>query len=209
MCGPPYLLLPPLVLLLAHLVSALHFHLPVNSVKCLKEEVDRDVLVTGEYELSEEPRTTTNLKITDSDGYVLYSRKNATRGKFSFTTENAVMFDVCFLSRSPMGSGKVPDQLVNLIVKHGVEAKNDKELETLEKLNPLEAKMRKLELMAQSIADRMLYFKKREKEMRQTNASTNNRVLLLSVTSVVCLSALAMWQVSYLRRFFKRRKLIE
>lgn len=29
--------------------------------------------------------------------------------------------------------------------------------------------MRKLELMAQSIADRMLYFKKREKEMRQTN----------------------------------------
>lgn len=63
MCGPPYLLLLPQVLLLAHLVSALHFHLPVNSVKCLKEEVDRDVLVTGEYELSEEPRTTTNLKV--------------------------------------------------------------------------------------------------------------------------------------------------
>lgn len=42
-------------------------------------------------------------QISDSDGYVLYSRKNATRGKFSFTTETAVMFDVCFLSRSPMG----------------------------------------------------------------------------------------------------------
>lgn len=43
------------------------------------------------------------------------------------------------------------------------------QLEKLEKLSPLEAKMRKLELIAQSIADRMLYFKKREKEMRQTN----------------------------------------
>lgn len=43
------------------------------------------------------------LKITDSDGYVLYSRKNATKGRFSFTTENPVVFDVCFLSRSPMG----------------------------------------------------------------------------------------------------------
>lgn len=42
-------------------------------------------------------------QITDSDGYVLYSRKNATRGRFSFTTENPVMFDVCFLSRSPLG----------------------------------------------------------------------------------------------------------
>lgn len=56
-----YLLL--LVPVLAHLVSALHFHLPVNSVKCLKEEVERDVLVTGEYELSEESRTTNNLKV--------------------------------------------------------------------------------------------------------------------------------------------------
>lgn len=27
-----------------------------------------------------------------------------------------------------LGSGKVPEQLVNLIVKHGVEAKNDKEV---------------------------------------------------------------------------------
>lgn len=42
-------------------------------------------------------------QITDSDGYLLYSRKNATKGRFSFTTENPVMFDVCFLSRSPMG----------------------------------------------------------------------------------------------------------
>lgn len=42
-------------------------------------------------------------QITDFYGYVLYSKKNATKGKFSFTTENPVMFDVCFLSRSPMG----------------------------------------------------------------------------------------------------------
>lgn len=27
-----------------------------------------------------------------------------------------------------LGSGKVPDQLVNLIMKHGVEAKNEKEV---------------------------------------------------------------------------------
>lgn len=61
MRGPCYLLL--LVPLLGHLGSALQFHLPVNSVKCLKELVDRDVVVTGEYELSEEPQTTTNLKV--------------------------------------------------------------------------------------------------------------------------------------------------
>lgn len=61
-----------LVPLLSHLASAIQFHLPVNSVKCLKEEVDRDVLVTGEYELSEEPRTTTNLKVRERVAPVTY-----------------------------------------------------------------------------------------------------------------------------------------
>ena len=37
------------------------FHLPANQKKCLKEEIHKDVLVTGEYELSEAPGQTANL----------------------------------------------------------------------------------------------------------------------------------------------------
>lgn len=39
--------------------------------------------------------------------------------------------------------------------------------------------------------------------------STNSRVLYFSVFSMLCLVALATWQVLYLRRFFKAKKLIE
>jgi hypothetical protein len=39
--------------------------------------------------------------------------------------------------------------------------------------------------------------------------STNSRVLYFSVFSMLCLIALATWQVLYLRRFFKAKKLIE
>uniref|UniRef100_A0A3B4TFJ4 GOLD domain-containing protein n=1 Tax=Seriola dumerili TaxID=41447 RepID=A0A3B4TFJ4_SERDU len=54
----------------------------------LQEDIHTDVLVTGEYEFSEKPGTTTNLKvnvfphITDSFGHMLYTKE-----KFSFTTE--------------------------------------------------------------------------------------------------------------------------
>lgn len=34
-------------------VNCLMFHLPVNSKKCLKEEIHKDVLVTGIYDVSE------------------------------------------------------------------------------------------------------------------------------------------------------------
>lgn len=44
-----------------------------------------------------------------------------------------------------------------------------RQTENWEKLTPLEAKMKKLEQLAQSIADGSVFFVKREKEMESTN----------------------------------------
>lgn len=41
--------------------------------------------------------------------------------------------------------------------------------ENWDKLTPLEAKMKEIELLSQSIADGFVYFQKREKEMESTN----------------------------------------
>lgn len=43
---------------------SISFHLPVNTRKCLREEIHKDVLVTGEYEMSEQANTKTNLKVS-------------------------------------------------------------------------------------------------------------------------------------------------
>ena len=48
-----------------------------------------------------------------------------------------------------------------------------------------------------------------QEEMRDTNESTNSRVLYFSLFSMCCLLGLATWQVLYLRKFFKSKKLIE
>ena len=55
------------VLLLSVLIESvfsISFFLPVNSRKCLREEIHKDVLVTGEYEISEQANTKTNLKVS-------------------------------------------------------------------------------------------------------------------------------------------------
>ncbi|XP_029569378.1 transmembrane emp24 domain-containing protein 10-like [Salmo trutta] len=191
------------------LTFSITFYLPVNLRKCLREEIHKDVLVTGEYEVSEQPNAKTNLKITDSSGHILYSKEDASKGKFAFTTEDYDMFEVCFESKSPLGTGRVTDQLVNLDMRHGVEAKNYEEIAKVEKLKPLEVELRRLEDLSESIVNDFAYMKKREEEMRDTNESTNIRVLYFSIFSMCCLIGLATWQVFYLRRFFKAKKLIE
>ncbi|OWK09661.1 NEK9 [Cervus elaphus hippelaphus] len=107
------------------------------------------------------------------------------------------------------GTGRIPDQLVILDMKHGVEAKNYEEIAKVEKLKPLEVELRRLEDLSESIVNDFAYMKKREEEMRDTNESTNTRVLYFSIFSMFCLIGLATWQVFYLRRFFKAKKLIE
>ena len=45
-------------------------------------------------------------------------------------------------------------------------------------------------------------------EMRDTNESTNERVLYFSVISMFVVVGMAIWQVLYLKKFFQSKKLL-
>ena len=47
-------------------VDCLMFHLEPMAKKCLKEEIHKDVLVTGDYDVSEGGDQKTNLMVTDT-----------------------------------------------------------------------------------------------------------------------------------------------
>lgn len=189
------------------LVSTLSFTLPPGQEKCLREEVHKDVLVTGEYRLSEAPNQKTHLTVTDSTGHVLYKKEEATKGKFAFTTDDYDMYKVCVESEGQAGGGV--DREVFLNVKHGVEAKNYEDLAKAEKLKPMEVELKRLEDLADAVVNDFAYMRQREQEMRDTNESTYSRVLYFSIFSILCLFGLATWQLFYLRRFFIAKKLIE
>ncbi|XP_069117279.1 transmembrane emp24 domain-containing protein 10-like [Argopecten irradians] len=189
-------------------IDCLMFHLPANAKKCLREEIHKDVLVTGDYELSDAPGQKATLTVTDSKGHILYTKDDAKKGKFAFTTEEYDMFEVCFQTKM-VGGGHGADREVTLDMKHGIEAKSYDDLAKAEKLKPLEVELRRLEDLSKSIVDDFEYMKEREKEMRDTNESTHSRVMYFSIFSMCCLLGLATWQVLYLRRYFKAKKLIE
>ncbi|XP_023320890.1 transmembrane emp24 domain-containing protein bai [Eurytemora carolleeae] len=189
-------------------VDSLMFHLDPNTRKCLKEEIHKGVLVTGEYEVNALPGQNVDMMVTDTKGQHFVNRESTEKGKFAFTADDYDVFEICFISRVPhnMRGGR---HEIFLQTKHGVEAKSYAGLGDAAKLKPLEVELKRLEDLSESIVQDFAYMRKREEEMRDTNESTNSRVLYFSLFSMCCLLGLATWQVLYLRKFFKSKKLIE
>eukprot|EP00053_Salpingoeca_punica_P001095 m.31940 g.31940 ORF g.31940 m.31940 type:complete len:207 (-) comp10810_c0_seq1:241-861(-) len=189
--------------------SAVQFKLDAGSLKCLKEDVYKDVLVVGEYDITEDANSHVILEIKDSRGHPVYRKEDALKGKFAFTSDDNDVFDICFLNNPKDADNIVEHQRnVHLDVKAGVEARSYDKVAEAEKLKPLELELRRLEDLSESIVLDFARMKKREEEHRDTNESTNSRLLNFSIFSMVCLLVLALWQVLYLKRYFKQKKLI-
>ncbi|XP_065342755.1 transmembrane emp24 domain-containing protein bai [Cloeon dipterum] len=189
-------------------VDGIMFHLHPNMQKCLKEELQVDVFVSGEYEVSDAPGQKVDYVVRDSKGHILSQKEDVSKGKFSFVTETYDTFEICFISRVPPTHRGVAQE-VSLVTKRGIEAKNYEGLGEAAKLKPMEVELKRLEDLSEAIVQDFAMMRKREEEMRDTNESTNSRVLYFSIFSMCCLLGLATWQVLYLRRFFKAKKLIE
>jgi len=200
-----------LMLLLGVLIArgdGLMFNLEPNNRKCLKEEIHKGVLVTGDYDISSHPGQVVDLMVIDTKGQHFVNYENTEKGKFAFTTDDYDVYEICFLSRVPGGMRAMRHE-VFLQTKHGVEAKSYEGLADANKLKPLEIELKRLEDLSESIVQDFAHMRQREEEMRDTNESTNSRVLYFSIFSMCCLLGLATWQVLYLRKYFKSKKLIE
>lgn len=190
--------------------TAIRFDLQPNSKKCLKEEMRKNLLAVGEYEVSSLPGTNVDFQITDSKGHTALLRDNIDgKGKFAVTSDEDDIYDFCFAySSSPHTSHQLLPREVNLDVRLGIEAKQYDSSST-DKLQKLESDLTKLEDLTNSIIEDFAHLKQRESEMQDTNASTSNRIFWQTIVSLLVVLGLAGWQIMYLRQFFKSRKIID
>ncbi|XP_050438396.1 transmembrane emp24 domain-containing protein bai-like [Adelges cooleyi] len=197
-----------LVLAIISSGNCIRWHMQPNTQKCLKEELRQHILVKGEYEVVPVEGQHIDYIVRDSKAHILSQKEDISTGKFSFIVENYDMFEICFISRAS-SNHRVVKQEIYLDVKTGVEAKNYEGIDEASKLKPLELDLKRLEDMSQDIVQDFENMKRRSEDMRTTNESTKSRLFYFSVFSMLCLITLATWQVFYLRRYFKAKKLIE
>lgn len=168
-------------------------------------------LAVGEYEISSLPDTIVDVSITDKNGQIVFNRDNIDgKGKFAVTSDGTDFYDLCFkYSASPsIPSSQLMPREVYVDYKVGAEAKQSESM-TQDELSDLERDLNRIEDLTNAIIVDFAYLKKREREMRDTNESTNTRLFYQTVTSVIILIVLTTWQILYMRTFFKARKLID
>lgn len=99
-------------------------------------------------------------------------------------------------------------QLVTLTLNVGIAAKDYSGVVRKEHLTPIEAELRRLEDAVTRIRSDMEYLREREYTLRDTNETTNSRVMYFSLFCIITMIVLAILQVKYLQKLFGRLKLI-
>lgn len=151
-----------------------------------------------------------DLKIIDSLGNE-HRRKNDIAGavKIAFTSHHSAAFDVCFTNTlDNKWSRHEVSREVELDIESGAAARDWNAVQTAEKLKPVEIELRKIEELTKEIVLELQYLKTREERMRDTNESTNSRVKWFSMIVVASLVGLGVWQIQYLRHYFKVKHII-
>lgn len=195
--------------LLHQTCMCIRFELAPNTKRCLKHEIYANQLAVGEYEISTVQDTIVDMTITDSKGYKALKRENIDgKGKFAVTSDDTDYYDLCFTYSSTLPSTQLPPREVYLDFRVGAEAKQYDPIDN-DKLSELEKDLTRIEDLTQAIITDFAHLRKREREMRNTNESTNMRLFYQTILSIIILIVLTTWQVLYLRTYFKTRKLID
>ncbi|GAA5897551.1 hypothetical protein JCM6882_003514 [Rhodosporidiobolus microsporus] len=144
-----------------------------------------------------------------------YQSKRGLKGetRMAITTHADADLGVCFknvLDQSvPEHQAPQYSRLIDLDVDIGADAVDYNAIAKQESLSGLEVEMRKLEGVVKEIVEELNYLKRREARMRDTNESTNDRVMNFFWITFSTLILLGVWQVVHLRSYFKKKYLID
>lgn len=199
------------------IVAGLHLEIPAESNPkpvCIRDFIQDQQLVVVSIASSGRigDGQVLNFYIVDSLGNE-YRRKNDIAGKnrVAFTSLHNAAVDICFTNTANKkfnNRGGNSYREIELDIESGAAARDWNALEASEKLKPSEVELRRIYEMSLEITQELQYLKGREERMRDTNESTNARVKWFSVIVIFALIGLGVWQISYLRHYFKVKHII-
>ncbi|KAG6390389.1 hypothetical protein SASPL_148123 [Salvia splendens] len=143
--------------------------------------------------------------VTSPYGNEIHHKEKVAHGQFAFTATEAGSYIACFSLDGDQGGKKVT---VGIDWKTGIAAKDWDTVARKEKIEGLELELKKLEAAVETIHDNLIRLVTREAEMRGVSETTNARVAWYSLMALAICIVASILQVLYLRRYFRKKKLI-
>jgi len=176
--------------------------IPHHKEECFYENLDEDVSVSVNFQVTAGGALDIDVTITGPDNKVIYEAYRESDGKLSFTTETEGLHKFCFSNKM----SSVTEKVVNfqIVDEDTEEAKPAKP----EDIHPLEKAILQLSDSLHSIQTENKYMRLRERAHRNTSESTNARVLWFSFIETIILIAMSLYQIQYFRSLFEVRKTV-
>jgi len=224
------------LLLCLSLTQATYVVMVEGQTKCFRSEVPQDTLIVGtfksepllnEFLLGSTAREGSPSGMTADEGRrvfdqgpwnivvtvknpfdeVVHERSYEPTSRFALTSSAGGEYQMCFRSSSSSWSQSLRWKM-ELVIHTGVEAQDYDDVAQREHLSQVEVGLRKLYDRASEIRQELDYQKTREAAFRDISESTNSRAVGWSVFQIVIVVGSAFWQMQYLKKFFRKRKLI-
>lgn len=190
-----------------------------NRAQCINWEIPADSLVTGYFMVENAAQTylgATAYIVTHGSNQPFTQNNLSGEAHFSFRSTNKVStYQACVTMSPKPGSGgqqafsKAKDLpiFVTIQLDWTVDLFDDSVAKKL-KLDPLEEQFYALKEATKLYAQGLDTFVAQETKLRDTNESILNRVRYVAVIAIAVLIGLGFFQITYLKRFFKSKKLI-
>ena len=199
-------------------VSALHLYMGGNDeAKCFYLDLSKDTLLAATHSAWELEKSTNNwvrdnsliievtIDETSDKNHRVYHHKLNPFGNFQFIAQDGGEHKICYRA---LVDGWWAKNRVKLEVDYAVG-----ESELLDSRN-----LAKTDKLAERVSDlnrKLVYFRREQSLMREREAAfrdqseaTNQRVAYMTVFQVIVLAVTCAWQVSHLRSFFTKQKLV-
>lgn len=201
-------------LLLATFVQALKFSVDADTKRCIRDFVGQETLVIVKTRTNgvQGDGQELSMNIVDARGSTLRYRASVLgQSVDTFAPTPDTSFDICFENKRISTGRQIQQRLsreIDLEVEIGAAARDWNAVQAAERLAPAEVELRRISDTAEEIKDSLDYLRSREERLRDTNESTNSRVKKYFVLIFLSFIALGVWQITYLRAYFRSKHII-
>lgn len=214
--------------------SALTFHLGPEQSRCISEDIPAKSLLAGDWAISDETGSRSppspppeqgsggdmnatlvvpffvTVSVRNPDGMSVFHNVHEEHGPmrtghFAVTAGVAGLYSVCVDN-----THAVETQRVSLNIKTAVEVKSGAHdtVAKKEHIDGIEKELDRMKKMAVHVYEEMLFMRERSEQQHATNESTRVRLLWLELAMMAGVIAMGVYQIKYLRVYFRQKKLI-
>ncbi len=188
-------------LLFVSCCQAIVFEVEAHKIECFYEDVEEGDPLSVSYQVVKGGFLDIDVHIYSPKG-LIYEAERETEGKFTATAETVGEYRFCFSNTMSTLTPKT----ISFNIFVGENTKKTKKPHTV--LDPIEEHISSLSHGLEEVLSGQIYLKNREKASRDTNESTNARVLWWAVVEAIALVAVSAWQIYSLKQFFEVKRVI-